>query len=61
MYTKFCDITISIYYGNADFLFQLDLAPADSDKTTSNWFAEPGITLLLSREAHMLRFSVKVK
>ena len=61
MYTKFCDITISIHYGNADFLFQQDLAPAHSDKTTSNYFTEHGITLLFSREAYMLSFSLKVK
>lgn len=33
-------------YGDADFLFQQDLAPAHSAKTTSNWFADHGITVL---------------
>ncbi len=31
-------------YGDADFLFQQDLAPAHSDKTTSKWFADHDIT-----------------
>ena len=33
-------------YGDADFLFQHDFAPAHSAKTTSNWFADHGITVL---------------
>ena len=33
-------------YGVADFLFQQDLAPDHSVKTTSNWFADHGITVL---------------
>ncbi|KAF7656121.1 hypothetical protein LDENG_00046140 [Lucifuga dentata] len=33
-------------YGDADFLFQQDLAPAHSAKTTRNWFADHGITVL---------------
>lgn len=31
-------------YGDNDFLFELDLAPAPSIKTTSNWLADYGIT-----------------
>src|SRR4029434_5845328 len=33
-------------YGEADFLFQQDLAPAHSAKTTGNWFSAHGITVL---------------
>ena len=33
-------------YGDADFLFQQDLAPAHSAKTTGNWFSAHGITVL---------------
>ncbi|KAF7656920.1 hypothetical protein LDENG_00034500 [Lucifuga dentata] len=33
-------------YGDADFLFQQDLASAHSAKTTRNWFADHGITVL---------------
>ena len=33
-------------YGDADFIFQQDLAPAHSAKTTSNWFNYHGITVL---------------
>ena len=33
-------------YGDADFLFQQDLAPAHSAKTTCNWFAAHGIAVL---------------
>ncbi len=33
-------------YGDADFIFQQDLAPAHSDKTTSNCFADHDITVL---------------
>ena len=32
-----------VQYGDADFLFQQDLAPANSAKTTSDWFADHGI------------------
>ena len=32
-------------YGDADFLFQQDLAAAHSAKTISNWFADHGITV----------------
>ncbi len=33
-------------YGDADFLFQQDLAPAHSAKTTSKCYADHDITLL---------------
>ena len=33
-------------YGDADFLFQQDLAPAHSAKTTSKWFDDHDITEL---------------
>ncbi len=33
-------------YGDADFLFQQDLAPAHSAKTTFKWFADHDITVL---------------
>ena len=33
-------------YGDADFIFQQDLAPAHSAKTTTNWFADHDITVL---------------
>ena len=33
-------------HGDADFLFQQDLAPAHSTKTTTNWFADHDITVL---------------
>ena len=32
--------------GDADFLFQQDLAHAHSAKTTGNWFTDHGITVL---------------
>ena len=32
-------------YGDADFLFQHDLGPARSAKTTANWFADHDITI----------------
>ena len=33
-------------YGDADFLSEQDLAPAHSAKTSGNWFAAHGITVL---------------
>ncbi len=33
-------------YGDADFIFQQDLAPAHSAKATSTWFKDHGITVL---------------
>ena len=33
-------------YGEADFLFQQDLAPAHSAKTPGNWFSAHGIIVL---------------
>ncbi len=33
-------------YGDADFIFQQDLAPAHSDKATSTWFKDLGIPVL---------------
>ena len=33
-------------YGDADFLFQQDSAPAHSAKTSSNWFTDHGVTVL---------------
>ncbi len=33
-------------YGDADFIFQQDLAPAHSDKATSTWFKDHGIPVL---------------
>lgn len=33
-------------YGDEDFVFQHDLAPAHSAKTTSKWFTDHGITVL---------------
>ncbi len=33
-------------YGDADFIFQQDLAPAHSAKATSNWFKDHGIPVL---------------
>ena len=39
-------VSISSEKGDADFLFQQDLAPAHSAKTTSNWFADHSIPLL---------------
>ena len=33
-------------YGDADFIFQQDLAPAHSAKTTKTWFNDHGITVL---------------
>lgn len=33
-------------YGDEDFIFQHDLAPAHSAKTTSNWCTDHGITAL---------------
>ena len=32
-------------YGDADFIFQQDLAPAHSAKTTKTWFNDHGITV----------------
>ncbi len=33
-------------YGDADFIFQQDLAPAHSAKATSTWFKDHGIPVL---------------
>ncbi len=33
-------------YGVADFIFQLDLAPAHTDKGTKSWFNDHGVTVL---------------
>ncbi len=33
-------------FGDADFILQQDLAPAHTAKTTSNWFADHGVTVL---------------
>ncbi len=33
-------------YGDADFIFQQDLAPAHIDKATSTWFKDHGIPVL---------------
>ena len=41
------EINISIQYGDADFLFQQDLAPAHSATTTGNWFVFCGNQLSL--------------
>ncbi len=33
-------------YGDADFIFQQDLAPAHTDKGTKSWFNDYGVTVL---------------
>ncbi len=33
-------------YGNADFIFQQDLAPAHTAKGTKSWFNDHGVTVL---------------
>ncbi len=33
-------------YGDADFIFQLDLAPAHTAKGTKSWFNDHGVTVL---------------
>ncbi len=33
-------------YGDADFIFQQDLAPAHTDKGTKSWFDDHGVTVL---------------
>ncbi len=33
-------------YGDADFIFQQDLAPAHTAKGTKNWFNDHGVTVL---------------
>ncbi len=33
-------------YGDADFIFQQDLAPAHTAKGTKSWFSDHGVTLL---------------
>ncbi len=33
-------------YGDADFIFQQDLAPAHTDKGTKSWFNDHGVTVL---------------
>ncbi len=33
-------------YGDADFIFQQDLTPADTAKGTKNWFNDHGVTVL---------------
>ncbi len=43
---RFMLLSADKLYRDADFLFQQDLAPAHSAKTTSNWFADRGITVL---------------
>lgn len=34
------------FFGDANFLFQQDVAPARNAKTTTNWFADHDITVL---------------
>ena len=34
------------HYGDSDFIFQQDLAPAHTAKTTKTWFNDHGITVL---------------
>ncbi len=33
-------------YGDADFIFQQDLAPAHTAKGTKSWFSDHGVTVL---------------
>ncbi len=33
-------------YGDADFIFQQDLAPAHTAKGTKSWFSDHGVTML---------------
>ncbi len=33
-------------YGDADFIFQADLAPAHTAKGTKSWFSDHGVTVL---------------
>ncbi len=50
-------------YGDADFIFQQDLAPAHTAKGIKSWFNDHGVTWLASKlawpESH--RFSIKKK
>ncbi len=34
------------FYGDADFIFQQDLAPAHTAKSTKSWFNDHGVTVL---------------
>ncbi len=34
------------FYGDADFIFQQDLAPAHTAKGTKSWFNDHGVTVL---------------
>ncbi len=34
-------------YGDADFIFQQDLAPAHTAKSTKSWFSDHGVTVAL--------------
>ncbi len=40
-------------YGNADFIFQQDLAPAHSAKATSTWFKDHGIQFLIGQQTRL--------
>ncbi len=40
-------------YGDADFIFQQDLAPAHSAKATSTWFKDHGIPVLIGQQTRL--------
>ncbi len=42
----FSFLLLTNFYGDADFIFQQDLAPAPSAKATSTWFKDHGIPVL---------------
>ncbi len=40
-------------YGDADFMFQQDLAPAHTAKDTKIWFNDHGVTVLDYQQTHL--------
>ncbi len=40
-------------YGDADFIFQQDLAPAHTAKGTKSWFNDHGVTCLIGQQTRL--------
>ncbi len=43
---RFMPLSADKLYGDVDFIFQQDLAPAHTAKGTKSWFSDHGVTVL---------------